>query len=514
MNPAEALEAIFPPAADLFRVLTWWQAQPEGAEAYEAGLAEFFAPGEPHFDQTDEAHAPEVIRFLEWVLLDRPVAGQTPAARYAAEAPADERDRLNDLIGSRHAAWQVTEVAGDRLTLAPWRGGEPVTLTHGPLAADAHPGEWIVGRLYPWGGEWMPSIALFFMPAGAEERFPSYPIDPLLAQRAFFMAFEAESFDPVASAAMLEAHLARFQPDLSLEEVRGVACACESADELIQRLYTEGQGRKLLSESEKEHPAIAIQIGTLLANLWAHTPTPRLGGRSPMEDEAAVEEALAGAVEALFEAVGAEDEAALRGLLDPEGELAMVFDLWGFAGLRLLTDWGASTGDREILGLGFDMGAMRAAVGWAGPEGPRGATVWFVERPEGFLATEAVPELEEQPVANPAFVEAQEKGVQLAWRAEPADTVEGKLRTAVAARKLPMLDQATMIKAWRMTAPIADRDPDAPEAWAAAVEAFFRASLGQNVSTGQVAEMYGAKKALVKERFEALSEALNHQVEA
>lgn len=513
MNPAEALEQIFPPAADLYRILAWWQAQPGGTDVFEQGAAEFFGSVGLMPLEADEAQAPEMIRFLEWVLLDRPVEGSTPAERYAAEAPEAERERLRELLASRHAAWQVASVAGNRLTLSPWRDGEAITVTEPNLASDAHPGEWIVGRFYPWQGTWIPSIALFFMPLGAEERFPSYPIDALLAQRAFFMALAAEDLDPIAAASELEGYLARYQPALGLERLRAIAAEAESPEALLQRLYAGGEGRALLVESEREHPATAIKIGTLINNLWAHTPTPRLEGRSPVEADAASEEALLGALDAFFDAIAREDEPALARAIDPDGELAVVFDLWGWPGLRLLTDWGAATGERTVLGIDFDMGALRTALSWQGPDGPRGATVWFVERPEGFLAAEAVPELEEQAVASPAFAAAQEKGVTPAWRAEAADPVEKKLRAAIAARKLPMLDQATMIKAWRLSAPIAERDTSAPEAWAAAVEAYFRTSLGQPVTTAQVADMYGAKKGLVKERFQALGEALNQEVE-
>jgi hypothetical protein len=215
-------------------------------------------------------------------------------------------------------------------------------------------------------------------------------------------------------------------------------------------------------------------------------------------------------VERFFKVVAAQDESEFLSLVEPEGEVALVYDVWGWPGVRLISDWGAEAADVRVLSMGPDMGAMRTEVAWRDPaRGDRGATLWWFQAGAGgWRVVEAMPELEDGPV-NPDFAQAQDKGATPAYRAEAPDAVEEKLRKSMAARKLAMLDQGTMIKAWRMTSPKAMRDPSAPEAWAAAVEAFFYESAQMQYSMNQVADTYGAKKSLVKERFEVLSEAFN-----
>jgi hypothetical protein len=213
----------------------------------------------------------------------------------------------------------------------------------------------------------------------------------------------------------------------------------------------------------------------------------------------------------LFAATAAEDAERLLAILEPEGEVALMYDVWGWPGVRMMTDWGTAAKDPRVVSLNPDMGAVSAQVLWSHPEGERATTLWFYPAESGWKLVEAVPELDDGPV-NPAFAAAQDKGITPPYRDAAPDVVEEKLRRSIAGRKLPLLDQGTILKAWRMTKGKAMRDASNPEAWAAAVEAFFYDTAGIEVSLAQVADTYGAKKALVKERVEVLSETFNQLV--
>lgn len=404
---------ILPPAAALERALTWWMTQPGGDVAITRGAETFFGGlGNVPLEGEDE-HAVDMIRFLEWYLLEeQQEGGHTVVERYGHRAGADDAEAVADLVANRHDRWVVKFVEAPKLTVAPASGGASITVTNRDLARDATVGEHLVGRFYRWQGEWLPSVSLFFLPAEEMPDTASAPLDALTAQRRFFMVDPAEA---------------------------------EQFQALVDQLFT---------------------------------------------------------------AVGAEDEAALKALLEPEGEVALVYDVWGWPGVRLLTDWGTKAAEPRVFAMEPDMGAMRTEIAWKDAQGDRGTTLWWYHAGETWRLVEAMPELEDGPV-NPAFAAAQDKGATPAWRAEAPDPVEDKLRKSLAARKLAMLDQGTMIKAWRMTSPKVMRDPYQPEAWAAAVEAFFYESAQMAYSMNQVADTYGAKKSLVKERFEVLAEAFN-----
>lgn len=410
---------VFPPAATLERVLTWWLKQP-GADVAMTRAAETFFGGLGNVPlETEEERAVDMLRFLEWYLLeDQTDTGSSVLARYEAQAEDAEKPALAELAEARHDRWLVKFVESPKLTLAPAGGGTSITVSNPDLARDAQVGEQIVGRFYRWKGEWLPSVSLFFLPPDESAPAGEGPLDALTTQRKFFMV------DP---------------------------------------------------------------------------------------EEAAQ---FTGLVTRFFKAVGDEDEAAFLALVEPEGEVALVYDVWGWPGIRLMTDWGQAVAEPHVRGLSPEMGTVGTEVTWRHPFGQRGAMLWwFPAAQEGsdepnWRVVEALPELEDGPV-NPDFALAQDKGETPAFRGQAPDAVEEKLRKSMAARKLAMLDQGTMIKAWRMTREKAMRDATAPEAWAAAVEAFFYATAEIDVPLSQVADTYGAKKSLVKERFEVLSETFN-----
>lgn len=508
MQSLKVLEDVFPPASLLYRAMSWWQHRPEAPADMKAAAAEFFGAGAAP-DEADEARAPDMWRFTEWYMLDRAAAGgEPPVVRYASQAAADERDTLNGLLDSRHDAWRVARTTDEEVELSPLSGGDRVVVVDANLARDARVGEWIVGRLYPWEGTWLPSLSLFFVP-GMEEPTGLARMDALTAQRIFFDAQAALGLAPEVAAAELEQALASHRVTLDLAALRRMAGEHDSVEGFIAA-FSEAAGTAMLEDAEGALAA-STRLGALLTNLWYHTPQEGLGGRSPAEADASAEGAILEAVEGLFAAIAAQDEAAALRHMVPEGEVALVYDLWGWPGLRLITDWDGPTAGRSVTLTGPDMGAMGVEVRWDGPTGLRGATVWAVEHPAGWGVVESVPELESAEVVNAAFLAAQDKGQTPPWRGPAPEAVEQKLRNSVAARKLPMLDQAAMIKAWRMTAAIAHRDPGQPEAWAAAVEAMFRAMLEQDLSPKQVADFYGADKKLVRERFQMLAEAFNQQ---
>lgn len=508
MQSLKVLEDVFPPASALYRAMSWWQLQPEAPADMKAAAAEFFGGAEHMPDEADEERTPDMWRFTEWYMLERSAQGQPPVVRYAEQAGADEREALQGLLESRHDAWRVARTADEEVELAPLGGGEAVVVADANLARDARLGEWIVGRLYPWEGGWLPSLSLFFVP-GMEEPTGLAGLTALMAQRIFFDAQSALNLDPEAAARELMQTLERLGVTTSLDALRKQASEHDSVEAFV-RAFGETAGDAVVEGGEGAL-AESTRIGALLTNLWYHTPQEALGGKSPAEADAVAEGAIAEAVEGLFDALATQNEAEALKHLTPEGEAALVYDLWGWPGLRLITDWAGPTPHREVALTGPDMGAMGVEVTWDGPEGRRGATVWVIEHPAGWGVVESVPELEGDQVVNPAFLLAQDKGQTPEWRGPAPDAVEQKLRNSIAARKLPMLDQAAMIKAWRMTAEIARRDPGSPEAWAAAVEAMFRAMLEQDLSPKQVAGFYGADKGLVKERFQLLAETFNQQ---
>lgn len=490
MHDTPGLDAAFPPIAALRRVRDWQLAQPGGREALEAAAVLFFGDEQQH-EPLDE------LRFDEWALLDR----DDTQSRYAAATGAAP-------LLSRHGLWEVARVEPARVQLREATTGEALVVPAEAMNPELMaPGEALLGRFYQWEGAWLPSPALIHVESLGLEPELLHGLDALGVQQTL-QATTLVDLSGEEGRVALERELAARELNLSVAELATMAERYEEPTEFLEA------GLARVSELGLPETAIArTRFVMLLSNLWYHTPRASLEGRTPAEVDAARESGLEQAVDALFDGLAREDESALAWLA-PDGELALVYALWGWPGLRLLTDWGEAARDRELLGLEEDMGAMRVELAWHGPRGDeRGATLWFTEGPEGWQAVEAVAELEDGPVST-AFAAAQDKGLLPAWHAPAADPVEQKLRNSLTARKLPMLDQATMIKAWRMTCGLAEHDPAAPEAWAAAVEAMFRASLGQDLSPAQVAELYGAKKSLVKERFAALSEALNQHADA
>src|SRR5689334_4965359 len=115
---------VFAPAATLERVLTWWMRQP-GADLALTKSAEHFFGGLGNVPlETEEERAVDMLRFLEWYLLDESTeAGDTVLARYAAQASESEKTELDDLASARHDRWVVKFVESPKLTVAPVAGG-------------------------------------------------------------------------------------------------------------------------------------------------------------------------------------------------------------------------------------------------------------------------------------------------------------------------------------------------------------------------------------------------------
>ncbi|HEY9721090.1 MAG TPA: hypothetical protein V6D47_03705 [Oscillatoriaceae cyanobacterium] len=490
MHDTPGLDTAFPPIAALHRLRAWFEAQPGGSDTLREAANAFFSGRE-----TDEPL--DALRFEEWALLDRDDA----AARFAEATQSP-------LLASRHGLWEVERLEPARVHLREAVTGDRVVASATAMNPELMAvGQALLGRFYQWQNEWLPSPTLIHVESLGLEPELLHGLDALGVQQTL-QATTLVELSAEEGRRALETELAARSLALPLADLVAMAERFEEPTEFLESAFA-----RLNALGLPENAITRTRFAMLLSNLWYHTPREALGGRAPAEVDAERESSLEQAIEALFDGIGRQDEAALA-LLDSESELALVYDLWGWPGLRLLTDWGEKATGLEILSLDEDLGAMRAELAWTGRRGDeRGATVWFTESPEGWQAVEAVAELEDGPVSA-AYAAAQDKGVLPDWQAPASDEVERKLRNALSARKLPMLDQATMIKAWRMTRALAEHDRSYPEAWAAAVEAMFRASLGQDLSPGQVAEMYGAKKSLVKERFQAISEALNQHADA
>ena len=230
---------VFPPAPTLEKVLTWWMGQPDGDVALTRAAATFFGGLGNVPLEAEEERAVDMLRFMEWYLLDEQLeAGDTVVSRYASLAPDAEKAALEDLQATRHDRWVVKFVEMPKLTVAPLGGGASITVTSPDLARDAAVGEQIVGRFYRWQDTWLPSVTLFFLPASEQPEAAGGSLSALEAQQTFFMV------DP---------------------------------------------------------------------------------------EEAA---AFNGLVERFFKAVAAQDEAEFLSLVEPEGEVALVYDVWGWPGVR------------------------------------------------------------------------------------------------------------------------------------------------------------------------------------
>ncbi|MDB5097577.1 MAG: hypothetical protein JWM80_1998 [Cyanobacteria bacterium RYN_339] len=212
--------------------------------------------------------------------------------------------------------------------------------------------------------------------------------------------------------------------------------------------------------------------------------------------------------ERFFAAIAAQDEAAVGALTYPESGFALVYDMWGWPGLRLY-----STGDGEVPApkvtavTPMQDGMAGIEVRWDAPEGQRGATLYGRRGDDGWRLFDLRPTFGDYTAS--AFMEAEQRGIRLPWRGDAPDPVEQKIRNAVAARKATLDRQRGHVHYWRMVrGNEATADRSQPEAWAAAVDAVFTAHEGRTPQLNDVANSYGAKKATVKARMETLEQLL------
>lgn len=195
-----------------------------------------------------------------------------------------------------------------------------------------------------------------------------------------------------------------------------------------------------------------------------------------------------------FEAVAGRNEATIRELTYPQSGFALIYDLWGWAGLELYGGTLKSPQVTKVSELQPGMAAVEVQA-----EG-LGATLYTRE--------ERIFDL--RPLwgehVSAAFEEAEQRGVRLPWRGPAPDPVEQKIRNSLAARQATLDRQRGHVHYWRLVRENeATGDRSQPEAWAAAVEAVFQQHEGRVPQLNDVANAYGAKKAAVKARMETLA---------
>lgn len=206
----------------------------------------------------------------------------------------------------------------------------------------------------------------------------------------------------------------------------------------------------------------------------------------------------------LWQAIQAEDETALAALLVPGQQLWLVWDLWGWPGLQLITGWSADARNQEVVFDGHTDTAPTLSLRWEIGSGKRRAVILSARTgDEEPLFLEALPSDAGAEIA-PALIAAMKEGRTPAWRAAPPDLTEGKLRQAIVARRYPMENQMAIINTWRQLAPLLAIAEGKPDAWAAAVEGGYWQNHGREMTLTQMAGLYGAHKGEVKRCFSAI----------
>jgi hypothetical protein len=194
-----------------------------------------------------------------------------------------------------------------------------------------------------------------------------------------------------------------------------------------------------------------------------------------------------------FAALEAQDEAAIEALTYPQSGFALIYDLWGWAGLEL---YGGRLKQPQVTKVTELQPGLAAVEVQADGQG---ATLFTREERLFDLR----PQWEEQ--VSAAFEEAERRGARLPWRGPAPDPVEQKIRNALAARQATLDRQRGHVHYWRLVRDHeATADRSQPEAWAAAVEAVFQQHEGRVPQLNDVANAYGARKATVKARGDIL----------
>lgn len=210
----------------------------------------------------------------------------------------------------------------------------------------------------------------------------------------------------------------------------------------------------------------------------------------------------------LFEAIAAADEAALPALLVPGEQTDIMWQLWGFPGLRLILGWqDTRVPDFTVEELPWEQGFGLLAVRWEAPPGARHeASLWLTREPTARFYR-VVAESRGTGKREPAFEAAMIEGRLPPWRAEAPDLVEAKLRKAMVARRYGLDAQTVILRLWREMRPLIPDPSKAPEAWAAAIEGAYWGTRGRQMSPAEMADLYGARKSTVKQYVDQLNNA-------
>jgi hypothetical protein len=118
---------------------------------------EYFDRAGKVFDDDAELFEGRMASFLEWYVLDRPLAGAglTPVSCAIAEGaalPADERRALAALASSHHSVFQLFETAGEMLDIEDLIGGARFAVRERRKPLGMAAGDLFEARLV-WDGE-------------------------------------------------------------------------------------------------------------------------------------------------------------------------------------------------------------------------------------------------------------------------------------------------------------------------------------------------------------------------
>lgn len=495
----------------LVQAMAWWHALPGTKDQMREALLVFY--GSPRAVPSSELAremAEDYLRFIEWLMLTRPDArtGRPPAEAFADTLAGEAEEHFRAVVlDSKHAAWRVVESHADGASLADPTGNR-IRLRGVGADASIAPGKLLLGRIYALSGPapvLSPSLVAFESDAAG----PGRALDEPAVQHQYGKAAMKAAREAQQGAEELAAYLRGFGFTSDGKQLLSQASLAPDLPAFLEAVM--GPLRPHLAKlGSKAAFDAADRLADLVAAVWGdrlYDETWRgTPARAPEEDALPPEssEALA-LVRKLFEAIDAEDEEALPAVLAAGDFLDLVWDLWGWAGLRLVTGHDEPGAPETAEFLEDVRGGALFEVTWQPREGQgRGATFRLPPGGDGPRLAEATPALDDG-YCYPAYDVAERHGAGLPWRSPAPDAVEAKLRAGVAARKYPLSAQVAIIHVWRNLRGGMTNRENQPEAWAAAVEGVYWQAKGRELPFTRMADAYGARKALVKERYHALA---------
>ncbi|MEB3197473.1 MAG: hypothetical protein VKP62_09750 [Candidatus Sericytochromatia bacterium] len=449
-----------------------------------------------------------VLRFLAWFHLDRrlpeSVGLQRPIDLFLSACTEDlTGEGLAIYQGLAHTRFGAFKVLRQfRRTLAEdWVTGDRLVLRAGPLSDELQVGDLVIGRLYPFEGDFEgdPDLHIGHPMELAGEPAPA---DPPAAEGRFFAAMV-----PAKGAALdvLDALLMQVDSPITADDVFAMLREAPGLPELLDRLYGSPAYR-----IRYLHLRDRALLEELLQELW-DTSGP-LQDANLGEVEAT---ALARTAREALRAIAEGNPSTLLPLCDPDGLVPLYLELFGPQALKRLTDVTNGLPERGVKArhqlLPKD-GGIFTTLSWGTGTDKHAVGLIAYAKPDGrwLLSDISLPE-----GASPAMTVAFDKAAGLGFSAAPpGDAVEAHLRKAVLEVGYGVHDTIDLFRLWREFKAQAQPDLSQPAIWAAGLELADTRFRNEDLDVKVLAKSYRVMPRAIEQAADQIEQSLRAKDEA